>query len=124
MIRNLIPALLFAAGSALGANESLIKIDWQAGGSFGHAGPIGPGNFLEVCGKLPKGDGVRWQFESDVELAFNIHYHQGQDVVYPAKLPPVKQGQGELKAPVEQDYCWMWSNKGQQQAVIKLKLQR
>lgn len=124
MIRTLFPALLLVASSAFAANESLVEIQWNAGNGFPHSAQLAPGKFLEVCGKLSQGQTVGWQFESEAELDFNIHYHQGKDVVFPAKLAKVKQGQDQLKVAFDQDYCWMWSNKGKAAAALKLHLQR
>lgn len=124
MHRQLLAALLLAAlGNAHAAGESLVEIQWNPNGVFQHSVDLAPGKFLEVCGKLAKGQVIRWQFESAAELDFNIHYHQGKDVVFPSKLGKVKLAKEALSVPIDQDYCWMWSNKGQSAASLRLQLQ-
>lgn len=82
------------------------------------------GRFAEVCGKLPARSAVAWTFDAEAPLDFNVHYHQGKKVEYPAKLTGVSKGSDTLKTETEQDYCWMWSNKTGTGARLKLSLQR
>ena len=82
------------------AIADLIEIVWDSGGRF-----------AEVCGKFEPGQTVAWKFEADLPLDFNIHYHEGKDVVYPEKGDAVVELAGRLLASTKQDYCWMWSNK-------------
>ena len=97
---------------------------WRGDSGFEHSANIAPGKFLELCGKLSKGSTVKWQFEAAAPLAFNIHYHQSKEVVFPAKLAKADRAQDVLNVPVDQDYCWMWSNKGNEAAKVKVQLQR
>ena len=114
-------AVLVLAGPAA---AEIVAPDWRADGSFEHSAELAPGKFLEVCGKLPKAAQVGWQFEASAAVDFNIHYHLGKAVVYPAKLAHSPGASGRLEAELEQDYCWMWSNKGKVPARISLKLLR
>jgi hypothetical protein len=112
-------ALLAAAPLA---RAELVEIRWDAQGRFEHAALVAPGKFAEVCGKLARAETVAWSFESDQPLAFNIHYHQGKQVVTPEKRDAVSRADGRLEAAVEQDYCWMWSNKSAVPAKLDLRL--
>jgi hypothetical protein len=104
------------------ARADLVEIRWDAQGRFEHAALVAPGKFAEVCGKLARADAVAWSFESDQPLAFNIHYHQGKQVVTPEKRDAVSRADGRLEAALEQDYCWMWSNKSAVPAKLDLRL--
>jgi len=89
-----------------------------------HRGAIAAGKFVEVCGKLPAGLKVRWNFEAGAPLDFNVHFHVGKDVVFPSKLGAVATARDTLDTKIEQDYCWMWSNKSAAPATLTVNLQR
>jgi hypothetical protein len=103
--------LLLALVLASPANADLVKIDWDSAGRFEHSQDVAPGKFAEICGKLTRDQSVRWSFQAAAPLNFNIHYHEGKKVEYPAKQDGVSQLQGTLPVGLDQDYCWMWTNK-------------
>ena len=49
-------------------------------GRFERSVIVAPGKFTEVCGKLPAGLIVAWNFEATVPLDFNVHHHFGSAV--------------------------------------------
>ena len=67
---------------------------------------------------------MRWSFQAAAPLNFNIHYHEGKKVEYPAKQDGVSQLQGTLPVSLDQDYCWMWTNKSGQAVDLNLLLTR
>ena len=85
---------------------------------------VAPGKFAEVCGTLPAGLKVRWDFDAGLPLDFNVHYHVGKEVVFPSKLTAVAAAKDVLDTKIDQDCCWMWSNKSASAATITVKLQR
>jgi hypothetical protein len=101
-------SLLLCAASA---RAELIEIQWQDGGKFERQMTVAPGKFAEVCGPLKAGQSVAWSFDAVAPLNFNIHYHLGQEVRYPAKKDQVQSLRGNLVVDAAQDYCWMWVNK-------------
>ena len=113
--------LLMAVG---GARADVVDIRWSTDGSFTHKGKIAAGKFVEVCGKLPSGVKVRWDFEAGTPVDFNVHYHVGKEVVFPSKQSAVSRGNDTLDAKVEQDYCWMWTNKSAAPTPLVVHLQR
>ena len=104
-------AALALTGACAGAGAAIVDIQWSSDGRFEHKSSVAPGKFVELCGKLAAGNRVRWSFEGTAATTFNIHYHVGKDVVFPAKKDQVLREQGELRVDLDQDYCWMWSNK-------------
>lgn len=106
------------------ANAELIKIDWDSTGKFEHSQVIAPGKVAEICGKLTKDQSVRWSFQAAAPLNFNIHYHEGKTVEYPAKQDGVSQLQGTLPVGLEQDYCWMWTNRAAVPITLQVLLAR
>ena len=118
--RALLPLLMTLAITSPTRAE-VVPIDWDAAGRFQHRQDIAPGKFGEVCGKLAKGQSVRWRFQADAPLNFNIHYHEGKAVKVPAKQDGVAEGSGKLGVEIRQDYCWMWVNKSG--VVISLQVQ-
>lgn len=116
---------LFAAltGPAI-AQAAVVDLVWNAEGRFEHRLDVAPGGFAELCGALDKGQAVAWRFDSSADLAFNVHYHLGNDVVYPVKNPGTSRADGRLVVDPSQTYCWMWSNKGKQPARLQVELKR
>ena len=114
-------AALAAAGSA---HAAVIDLAFDAAGRFAHATPVAPGQFVEVCGKLARGQAVAWRYEADAPLDFNIHYHHGKKVVMPEQRQAEASAQGTLRVALAQDYCWMWSNKSGAPVPLRLNLSR
>ena len=118
----LVCVVLAAAASA--ARAEVVPIVWDAAKRFQLTASVPPGKFVEVCGRLPRGALVRWSFDSASPLDFNIHYHQGTKVVVPDQRDGTAAARGTLLAPVAQDYCWMWTQRGSVAAPLTLTLQR
>jgi hypothetical protein len=74
---------------------------------------IMPGNFDEHCLKIDAGQSIRYRFTANSPVDFNIHHHRGQEVLYPVKRDAVARAEGEFRAPSSEDYCLMWTNRGQ-----------
>ena len=116
---------LIALGSvATNASADLVTIAWDGNGKFERTLSIAPGKFAEVCGRLRKGLEIQWTFSAQAPTEFNIHYHEAKDVIFPAKQSNVSQLSGELRTTVEQDYCWMWTNKASSSIDVRLALKR
>jgi hypothetical protein len=120
---TLIASILLAV-AAPAAHAELVEIVWSGSGAFTQQKRIAAGKFVEVCGKLAAGVNVAWSFEASAPTDFNIHYHEGKDVVFPVKMTQVARSQDTLHVKVDQDYCWMWSNKTAEPAVLKASFQR
>jgi len=106
------------------AHAELVDIAWNASGEFQRSLNIAPGKFAELCGALKAGESVQWRFEAGDKLNFNIHFHEGKEVRYPARADQVKQSQGLLAVESAQDYCWMWTNKTAAAAGLEVHLQK
>lgn len=116
---------LLAVGLAFGgvpALSQVVDIAWDASGQFAAKEAVAARKFVEVCGKLKKGQTVDWQFSSERPLDFNIHYHEGEKVAYPEKRETTSKSGGALLVAVAQDYCWMWTNRGMADASLTLRL--
>jgi hypothetical protein len=116
MKRVVLFGLLLTLGGGVRA-AGVIDIAWDARGRFAHDQQVEPGQFAEICGPLQKGDAIAWQYQGNAALDFNIHYHVGETVIYPLRKPSAKAARG-------QNYCWMWTNKGQQPVALKAALRR
>jgi len=102
----------------------LVPVTWDPSGHFTHHTKVPPGKFIEACEKLPQGSKVRWSYKSSTPMDFNIHYHEGKDVKFPAKQNASAAAEGALDAATEQDFCWMWANRSQASATLRLTLKR
>ena len=115
--------LLFAlVFSFTTCKAEVISFKLEANPSFKTQANIQPGKFSEVCGKLKKGNLIRWQFDSSAPLEFNIHYHEGKNVIFPYKMSAIKSGEEELLISLDQDYCWMWTNKSKEEVKLEMSL--
>jgi hypothetical protein len=115
---------VLAAGAWNRAVAEVVDIAWDANGRFERSLNVAPAKFAEVCGKLPAGLKLRWDFAAGAPLDFNVHYHLGKEVLYAAKMSAVASAKDTLETKTEQDYCWMWTNKSAWAATLVLKLQR
>jgi hypothetical protein len=106
------------------ASTHVVDIAWDPQGRFVHVASIDPGKFVELCGKLSRTSTVRWAFDASAPTDFNIHYHQGKDVVLPAKMTAVSSGADVLRVDADEDYCWMWSNKSAVPIRLSVRLAR
>jgi hypothetical protein len=116
-----IVALLAAVLATAAAAE---LVEWNPARPLERPVAVPAGKFAEVCGRLAKGDKVRWTYASRQPLAFNIHYHVGKDVEYPVKQEGSTRASGEFVAPLDQDYCWMWTNGAATDASVAVTLRR
>ncbi|MEY3140460.1 MAG: hypothetical protein RL298_1201 [Pseudomonadota bacterium] len=115
--------LLFALACCVSTSQAeLISFKLDANLSFKTQTNIQPGKFSEVCGKLKKGNLIRWQFDSSAPLDFNIHYHEGKEVIFPYKMNAIKSAKEELLISLDQDYCWMWTNKSSEAVKLEMNL--
>ena len=106
------------------ASAQVIDIAWDAQGRLRRDLRAEPGKFVELCGRLSPGTKVQWRFEASATTNFNVHYHVAKDVRYPVKEDAVRKSQGTLEVAVEQEYCWMWSNKGPAPAEIAVEMSK
>jgi hypothetical protein len=115
--------LLFAlACSGSTSQAELISFKLDTNLSFKTQSNIQPDKFSEVCGKLKKGNLIRWQFDSSAPLDFNIHYHEGKEIILPYKMNAIKSAKEELLISLDQDFCWMWTNKSGEAIKLEMNL--
>lgn len=109
---------------AVDASAELFDLQWDRSGRFSREFGLAPGKFVEVCGKLSRGQSIAWEFDADGLTNFNVHYHQGAQVVFPAKQDAIAKAEGRLDVGLDQDYCWMWTNKSGKTIAMRLSMQR
>ena len=102
-------ALAFASAvTTSAAKEHIVRVTWDTAGDYRAALAVPAGKFREACADLAAGERIRWSFRADGETAFNIHFHEGEKVVYPTKKDGVRHDEGVLEVRTSQAYCWMW----------------
>ena len=116
-------SLLLTLLLPVAASAEIVDIKW-ADGAFSHQASIAPKKFLEVCGKQKKGETVNWIFNGTAPTDFNIHYHVGKEVSYPENRKGVASAEGSLVASLDQDFCWMWTNRSAQSLDVEVKLKQ
>jgi hypothetical protein len=106
--RLLLATALFGGAASVSAKEHIVSVTWSADGSYRAELPVPKGKLKEACVDLKQGERIRWSFRADADTSFNIHYHEGEKVTYPAKKENVAADEGVLDVAVTQGYCWMW----------------
>ena len=110
-------------GGALAASH-IVDIAWSPDGRFAHKAQIAAGKFVEVCGKVAVGEGVRWSFPTGAPVDFNIPDHVGKAAVLPGKQAQISSGRDTQNVSATQDYCWMRTNKGNAPVSLTIDLGR
>ena len=85
---------------------------------------LAPYEFRELCFDLDTRDEVRYDFRSDQPVAFDIHYHDGLNIRFPVKLPPVTVHADRFVATRSQSYCLMWRNQNLSKTVLEYQVIR
>jgi len=109
---------------AVSAHAELIDIQWDVNGRFEKTTSVEPGKFAEICSQLSKGQSSGWAFKAESPMNFNIHYHEGKKAEFPAKVDGAFAAEGKLAVPVDQHYCWMWTNKTDKAGQLTLTVQK
>ena len=120
--RNVMIIVLSTLALSTAPHAEIIDVKWNAEGKFARTHSIAPGKFVEFCENLPKASVVTWRFKASAPLNFNLHFHQGKAVAFPEKHDGVSELQGTFVAKTTEDYCWMWTNKGDAATDIQLSL--
>ena len=95
----LLLAVAFLAPPAIAAGTSA--------GAFSAA--LEPGGMHEECAHLGKGEKRSYYWRADGPVDFNVHYHRGEEAVYPVKREAMRGDGGTFVAKTAEDYCWMWT---------------
>jgi hypothetical protein len=115
--------LALGVSAAAQAANHIVDLKWQDG-TFSHETTIAAGKFFEVCGALPRGARVDWQFAAAAPMDFNIHYHLASETVYLVKQAAVSTLQSRFEAPRPETYCWMWTNLSASSVKLTVRLQQ
>lgn len=81
-----------------------------------------PGRAHEHCQVLEVGQGIAYRFAADAPLAFNIHRHEGETVIYPVQIPRAKALDAVFEADTRAEWCWMWVNRSEASVRLTLRL--
>jgi hypothetical protein len=65
----------------------------------------------EYCVSLEPGSLISFSFHATAELAFNIHYHDKEQVIFKKGPYASHDVEDEFRASQSATYCWMWTNK-------------
>jgi hypothetical protein len=80
---------------------------------------IAPGRFEEHCVKLKANAALTYRFVAGAPVAFNVHHHRGNDVLYPVKRERLGKLERCFRARASDDCCLMWENKGKQTVTVR-----
>ena len=120
----LLIALVALTVLSLPAMASLVELKWDEQSRFAHRTELKAGGSLELCGKLDAGLNIDWRYQSTQALDFNIHFHEGKEVVVPVKHKEKAELQALFEVKQTQGYCWMWTNRTKEKASLEIALER
>lgn len=78
----------------------------------------------ELCFDLAAGEAVRYRFDADAPLDFNLHWHRAREVFYPVKRDAIRRIDGRFRAESQQTYCLMWTNRGADPVPLRARVER
>ena len=84
---------------------------------------IKPGGIYEVCMWLSPGDRLYYEFTSNTNLHFNIHYHEGNEVQYPVQIELTSLEKAIFAPESRKHYCLMWKNPVRKSVELNLNYQ-
>ncbi len=119
-LSNILFGALFCASTL--THAAIVDIKFDAEGRFSHEAEMAVGKTLELCGALKANVPVDWSFSNAAPLNFNIHFHKGDDVVYPVQQKGAVNLAQKFTPDAAQDYCWMWTNRNLQPVKLNVKL--
>ena len=111
-----ISSLILLTGSLSVSAESLTNKHWFIAKT--HQNDIG-----EICPEMDAGQSLKFEFESDHQVEFNLHYHEGEKVTYPIEPQKLSSITKTFKAPIKQTYCLMWKGLNEEASKIKINYQ-
>lgn len=85
---------------------------------------LAPGAFEELCFELDAGQAVRYQFDAGAPLDFNLHWHRGNEVLFPIRSGAVARRAGVFAAAEKQAYCLMWTNRSREAVPLRARIDR
>ncbi len=106
-------SIFFTALSAVlinGCSSLQIRDDTEA--------TLNPSKIHEECVELQRGDVLFYSFKASGPLAFNIHFHEEENISYPVSRKNISSYEGKYSPAKEQIYCLMWTN--EQKTTVQL----
>jgi hypothetical protein len=85
---------------------------------------VAPGSFEEMCFELAAGAAIHYAFDATGPVDFNIHFHRGDELVFPLKRGAIKRRDGVFRSPDQQAYCLMWANRGHASVLLRARIDR
>ncbi len=71
---------------------------------------VAPSKVYERCFDLEPGREFAYGFKANGSLRFNLHYHEGKEVVYGVPERLAADANGVYEPEREAEYCLMWTN--------------
>jgi hypothetical protein len=98
------------AGYIFGSFLSMVCGTSAALASYEHSVVLAAGQVHETCNELPAGDVLSYQYTGSSVSLFNIHYHDGKNIIYPVPDELAFRRNSSLTTGSAQNYCLMWKN--------------
>lgn len=103
--------VLFCLPGLTGCSSLPVKSQEQA--------EIAPSKAHEDCFEMKKGDTLAYSFQASKPLDFNLHCHEGSEIICPIDKKGVASGSGAFVADRDQYFCLMWTNPHKEAASVK-----
>jgi hypothetical protein len=71
---------------------------------------LDPSGLHELCKRIRPDQKFTYSFESSGPVDFNVHYHRGEEVIYPVSEEKISTSKGYYSPKKENIFCLMWTN--------------
>ncbi|MDA8168305.1 MAG: hypothetical protein M0Z59_01225 [Nitrospiraceae bacterium] len=106
ILKSMQTAFLLLAAASLACGCAAIKPKSQKTAVLGHL------SAHEDCAELGPGQYMSYSWKSSGPLDFNIHHHEGGQIIEAVSKTGISSGSGNFYPKEKQYYCLMWTNKG------------
>jgi hypothetical protein len=69
-----------------------------------------PQGSAETCFDMRAGEIIEYDFQSELPVTFDIHFHDGFDNQFPVELAGITDHKNKFTANIDQVYCLLWTN--------------
>ena len=85
---------------------------------------LAPRAFEELCFELGAGQAMRYAFDAGAPLDFNLHWHRGNEILFPVRSRAVARLGGVFRSQPKEAYCLMWTNHGRAPVTLRARIDR
>ena len=116
--------LLTIAALSLALSAGLGVLGWQRmQPKASERATLAPAELHEACFDIAPTTRLEYAFETSHAAQFNLHYHEGEDILFPLPEHLTQAEQSSFTPESKQVYCLMWTNTSSKTLELALSYQ-